>query len=68
MALLRKLTVLAGVVEAIRRYARNHPDKVNKLADGAGRFVDRRTKGKYHKKINGAVQKVHTSTDNLSSR
>jgi len=67
MPLLRKLTVLAGAAEAARRYARRNPDKINKLADKAGNFVDKRTKGKYHKKIKGAVQKVHTSTANLSS-
>lgn len=66
MPLLRKLTVLAGAAEAARRYARSHPDKVNRWAEKAGDFVDKRTKGKYHKKINSAVRKVHTSTNNMS--
>lgn len=62
MALLRKLTVLAGAAEAARRYARNNPEKVNKLADQAARFVDKQTKGKYRHKIDNAVRKVKTTT------
>lgn len=68
MAFMRKLTVLAGVAEAARRYARNNPDKISKLADQAGRFVDKRTKGKYHGKIDSAVRKIRTSTNNSNSR
>jgi MT0933-like antitoxin protein len=68
MPLMRKLTVLAGMAEAARRYARNNPDKVNKLVDKAGRFVDKRTKGKYHGKIDSAVRKIRTSTSNSNSR
>lgn len=63
MALLRKLTVLAGAAEAARRYARNNPEKINKLADSAGRFVDKQTKGKYHGTIDRAVQKIRTTTN-----
>ena len=62
MALFRRLTVLAGAAEAARRYARNNPEKINRLADKAGSFVDQRTKGKYHKQIHGAVQKVRGTT------
>jgi hypothetical protein len=62
MALLRKLAVLAGATEAARRYAKSNPDKVNRMADKAGSFVDKRTKGKFHGKINNAVEKVHKST------
>jgi hypothetical protein len=54
----RKLTVLAGAAEAARRYARKNPEKVSKLAENAGRFVDRQTKGKYHNRIQKAVRKV----------
>jgi hypothetical protein len=61
MPLLRKLTVLAGAAEAARRYARKHPDRVNRLAERAGEVIDRRTKGRYHKKIKNAVRKVHES-------
>jgi hypothetical protein len=68
MPLMRRLTVLAGAVEAARRYAKNNPEKINKLADKAGRFVDKRTKGKYHKQIDGAVRKVRSSTSHSGSR
>lgn len=54
----RKLTVLAGAAEAARRYARKNPEKVSRLAENAGRFVDRQTKGKYHNQIQKAVRKV----------
>jgi hypothetical protein len=64
MALMRRLTVLAGAAEAARRYVRNNPDKVNKFADKAGRFVDQKTKGKYHRQIDNAVRKVRASTTN----
>jgi hypothetical protein len=66
MAILRKLTVLAGAAEAARRYARSHPDQVNKWAEKAGEFVDKQTRGKYHKKIDEAVRKVHSSTASMS--
>ncbi|MGH3536213.1 MAG: antitoxin [Pseudonocardiaceae bacterium] len=56
--MIRKLAALAGVAEAARRYATKNPDKVSKLADQAGRFVDQRTKGRYHSQIDGAVRKV----------
>ena len=62
MPLLRKLTMLAGAAEAARRYAKKNPDKVNKAAEQAGRFVDKRTKGKYSRQINTAVSKVRTTT------
>lgn len=60
---LGKLVALAGIVQAACRYAKNNPDKVNKLADQAGRFVDERTKGKYHGQIDGAVRKVQNVTN-----
>jgi hypothetical protein len=62
MALFRKLTALAGTAEVARRYAKKHPEKVNKFADQAAQFVDKRTKGKYHSKIDGAVRKVRKAT------
>jgi len=61
MALLRKLTVLAGAAEAARRYAKKHPDKVNKVVDKVGGFVDKRTSGKYHGKIKNATRKAHVT-------
>jgi len=66
MPLLRKLTMLAGAAEAARRYVRNNPDKVNKMAGRAGQFVDKRTKGRYHKQIDTAVKKVHNGTGRVS--
>ncbi|HEV2781176.1 MAG TPA: antitoxin [Actinophytocola sp.] len=62
--LLRKLTVVAGAAEAARRYVKNNPEKVNRMAEKAAQFVDKRTKGRYHGKINNAVRKVHSVTDN----
>lgn len=62
MPLFRKLTVLAGAAEAARRYAKKNPDKIARAADQAGRFIDRRTKGRYHGKIDQAVRKVHAAT------
>jgi hypothetical protein len=61
--LLRKLTVVAGAAGVAGRYAKNHPDKVNNWAEKAGKFIDKRTKGKYHNKIDGAVKKVHSATN-----
>ncbi len=60
---LGKLVALAGIVQAAFRFAKNNPDKVNKVADQAGRFVDERTKGKYHSQIDGAVRKVQDATN-----
>lgn len=66
MAILRRLTVLAGAFEAARRYMRNNPEKVNRFADQAGRFVNARTKGKYHRHVDGAIRKIRTSTSTPS--
>jgi hypothetical protein len=60
--LFRKVAVLAGAAEAARRYAKKNPEKVSRMAENAGRFVDERTKGKYHSKIQNAVRKVQTQT------
>lgn len=62
MPLLKKLTALAGTAAAARSYARRNPEKVNKMAAKAGHFIDQRTKGKYHHKIDNAVRKVATMT------
>jgi hypothetical protein len=62
MPLLKKLTALAGTAAAARSYARKNPDKVNKMAAKAGQFIDKRTKGKYHHKIDNAVRKVNHMT------
>ena len=62
MPLMRRLTALAGTAAAARTYVRRNPDKVNKIAAKAGQFVDKRTKGKYHSQIGGAVRKVKDAT------
>jgi hypothetical protein len=62
--LLRKLTVVAGAAGAASQYAKKHPDQVNRWAEKAGTFIDKRTKGKYRKQISGAVQKVRSATTN----
>ncbi|MPY80314.1 MAG: antitoxin [Actinophytocola sp.] len=59
MAFMRKFTAVAGVAEAARRYVKNNPEKVRK----AGEFVDKRTKGKYHDKIDNVVRKIDRSAD-----
>jgi hypothetical protein len=61
--LFRKLTVVAGAAEAARRYVKNNPEKVNRMAEKAARFVDRRTKGRYHGQIDGAMRKVRSATN-----
>jgi len=60
--LLRKLTVVAGAAGAARQYVKKNPDKVNRIAEQAGRFIDKQTKGKYNGKIDTAVRKVKTAT------
>jgi hypothetical protein len=35
---------------------------VNRAATKAGEFIDKRTKGKYHGKIDNVVTKVHHAT------
>lgn len=62
MPLLKRLTALAGTAAAARTYARRNPDKVNKMANKAGQFINKRTKGKYHHQIDSAVRKVQTVT------
>ncbi|WP_308015334.1 antitoxin [Pseudonocardia sp. ICBG1293] len=58
MSLFRRLTVLAGAVEAARRYARSNPDKAGKALDSAAQFVDKQTKGRYTNQIAGAARKA----------
>jgi hypothetical protein len=60
--LMKKLTMLAGAAGAARAYARKNPEKVNQVVGKAAKFVDDRTKGKYHNHIAGAVRKVNSVT------
>jgi hypothetical protein len=62
MPSLKRLTAIAGTAAAARSYIRKNPDKVSKMAASAGKFIDKRTKGKYHKQIDTAVRKVHSMT------
>jgi len=68
MSRLRRITVLLGAIEAGRRYVRENPDKVNRFADRVARFVDKRTKGRYHRQVDGAVRRVRSSTAKMSTR
>ncbi|GGS26561.1 MULTISPECIES: antitoxin [Actinokineospora] len=61
MPLLKRLTALAGAAAAASKYARKHPDKVDRWAAKAGQFVDRRTHGKYHDRIGSLVRRVQDS-------
>ncbi|MYW89516.1 antitoxin [Amycolatopsis rubida] len=61
MALLKKLTMLAGAAGAVS-YVRNNPEKVNEAVGKAARFVDEKTNGRYHSQIAGAVRKVSDTT------
>lgn len=61
MPFMRRFTAVAGAVEAARRYVKNNPDKVREHTRKAGAFVDKKTKGKYHDKIDNVVRKVGKS-------
>jgi hypothetical protein len=60
--LMKKLTMLAGAAGAARAYAKKNPEKVNQAVGKAAKFVDDKTKGKYHQQIAGAVRKVNSVT------
>jgi len=59
---MKKLTMLAGAAASARAYARKNPEKVNQVVGKAAKFVDDKTKGKYHHQIAGAVRKVNSVT------
>ncbi|WP_406634676.1 antitoxin [Amycolatopsis sp. WGS_07] len=61
MALMKRLTVLAGAASAVS-YVRKNPEKVNEAVGKAARFVDEKTNGRYHSQIAGAVRKVADTT------
>ena len=62
LGMLGRLIALAGVIEAARRFAKNNPEAVGKIAGQAGRLVDQFTKGKFSDQIDDAVRKVHDVT------
>ncbi len=59
---LGKLIVLAGIAEAARRYVKDNPDAVGKIAGAAAGLVDQATGGKFHNQIDGVVRKVVEAT------
>jgi dienelactone hydrolase len=62
MALMRRVATLGAAVAAVRRYARQNPEKVNRYADQAASWVDRRTHGRYRRQIDAAVRQVRKET------
>jgi len=64
---MKRLTAIAGTAAAARSYIRKNPDKVAKMAAKAGKFIDKRTKGKYHHQIDTAVRKVHSMTGSTAA-
>lgn len=60
---LGRLVALVGIAQAAFRFAKNNPDKVSKIVDQVGHFVDERTKGRFHSQIDGAVRKVQDATN-----
>lgn len=62
MPLVRRVATLGAALAAARRYARQNPEKVNRYADQAAAFVDRKTAGKYRKQIDSALRQVRKET------
>jgi hypothetical protein len=62
LGMLGRLITLAGVIEAARRFAKNNPETVGRIAGQTGRLVDQFTKGKFSAQIDGAVRKVQDVT------
>lgn len=58
MAIFKRLAMLGAAAGAVGSYVRKNPGKVNEVVGKAGRFVDEKTKGKYHSQIDGAMKKV----------
>src|SRR5690242_18813075 len=61
MPKLKNLAALAAAVEAARRYARSNPDKAAQYLDQAAAFLDKQTKGKYSRKIDGVTNQVKSA-------
>lgn len=53
---------LDQILRKAQSYAQRNPDKVAKVADKAGTFVNKRTKGKYAGQIDGALNKLDSFT------
>jgi hypothetical protein len=61
VAFLKRLTMLAGAAGAVS-YVKKNPEKVTEAVGKAARFVDEKTKGRYHSQISGAAKKVSDAT------
>lgn len=57
----KRAAVLLTAVESARQWAHKNPDKASGYIDKATGFVDQRTKGKYHKQIDGLSGKAKTA-------
>ena len=55
---LKKLIVLAGIVEGARRFAKANPEAAAAIAVQVAGLVDKLTKGKFHDQIEGVVSKL----------
>ena len=55
---LKKLIVLAGIVEGARRFAKANPEAAAAIAVQVCGVVDRLTQGKFHDPIEGVVCKL----------
>ena len=55
---LKKLIVLAGIVEGARRFAKANPEVAAAIAVQVAGLVDNLTKGKFHDQIEGVVSKL----------
>jgi hypothetical protein len=55
---LKRLIVLAGIVEGARRFAKANPEVAAAVAVQACGLVDKLTKGRFHDQIEGVVAKL----------
>ena len=62
MPMMRRVAALGAAVAAARKYARQHPEKVNRYADQAASYIDRRTHGRYRRQIDAALTQVRKET------
>lgn len=62
------MSKLDNILRKAQSYAKKNPDKVSKVADKAGSFVNKRTKGKYADKVDGALNKLDSFTGHRRHR
>lgn len=68
MAKFKNVAVLLTAAEAARQWAMNNPDKAETYIDQATGFIDKRTQGKYHSRIDSlsnAAKKNLTGRDTV---